>query len=328
MIEVNVIWFQSQAEHTERQIKQQFEKLHQFLRDEEEATITALREEEEQKKQMMKEKLEEMNRHISALSHTIKDTEEMMKANDVCFLKVWFQIIHWLIDWLMMDWVLDDKWCVCSAGVSSHDGKVSDLLVSLVSLLLKVKSLQFWSWMFFQSPDLTAGSTDAFWSFDSCATILGQPALQSLEEDAGHRPKQWVWRRSVLLHIHWKWCMREYLQISALCVNNQMSYYTKMSRKQEKNNFAPHDIYSYSDTADLSSVWLIIKSKIFTVTTLTVIRGKYLMCLINRTSVIIHNNLCTVTLRVKDEGFSSIKTISEIQLWIIVVFQYIRKCLV
>ncbi|XP_073691479.1 E3 ubiquitin-protein ligase TRIM35-like [Garra rufa] len=77
----------SQAEHTERQIKQQFEKLHQFLRDEEEATITALREEEEQKKQMMKEKLEEMNRHISALSHTIKDMKEMMKASDVCFLK-------------------------------------------------------------------------------------------------------------------------------------------------------------------------------------------------------------------------------------------------
>ncbi|XP_050984129.1 E3 ubiquitin-protein ligase TRIM35 isoform X1 [Labeo rohita] len=77
----------SQAEHTERQIKEEFEKLHQFLRDEEEATITALREEEEQKNRMMKEKLEEMNRHISALSHTIKDTEEMMKANDVCFLK-------------------------------------------------------------------------------------------------------------------------------------------------------------------------------------------------------------------------------------------------
>ncbi|XDV11922.1 hypothetical protein PO909_000711 [Leuciscus waleckii] len=36
---------------------------------------------------MMKEKLEEMNTQISALSHTIKDMEEMMKANDVCFLK-------------------------------------------------------------------------------------------------------------------------------------------------------------------------------------------------------------------------------------------------
>ncbi|XP_026076914.1 tripartite motif-containing protein 35-like [Carassius auratus] len=77
----------SQADHTERQIKQQFETLHQFLRDEEEATITALREEEEEKKQMMKEKLEEMNTHISALSHTIKDMEEMMKDSDVCFLK-------------------------------------------------------------------------------------------------------------------------------------------------------------------------------------------------------------------------------------------------
>ncbi|XP_048012559.1 nuclear factor 7, ovary-like [Megalobrama amblycephala] len=78
---------ESQAEQTECQIKEEFEKLHQFLRDEEEATITALREEEEQKKQKMKEKLEEMNRHISSLSHTIKDMEEMMKANDVSFLK-------------------------------------------------------------------------------------------------------------------------------------------------------------------------------------------------------------------------------------------------
>ncbi|XP_043092469.1 nuclear factor 7, brain-like [Puntigrus tetrazona] len=76
-----------QAESAEHQIKQQFEKLHQFLRDEEEATIAALREEEEQKEEMMKEKLEEINRHISALLETISDTEEMMKASDVCFLK-------------------------------------------------------------------------------------------------------------------------------------------------------------------------------------------------------------------------------------------------
>ncbi|XP_042590395.1 E3 ubiquitin-protein ligase TRIM35-like [Cyprinus carpio] len=85
--EKTVQHIKSQADQTEHQIKQQFEKLHQFLRDEEEATITALREEEEQKKQMMKEKLEEINTHISALSHTIKDTEEMMRASDVCFLK-------------------------------------------------------------------------------------------------------------------------------------------------------------------------------------------------------------------------------------------------
>ncbi|XP_052393797.1 zinc-binding protein A33 [Carassius gibelio] len=85
--EKTVQHIKSQADHTERQIKQQFEKLHQFLRDEEAATVTALREEEEQKKKMMEEKLEEINTHISALSHTIKDTEEMMKDSDLCFLK-------------------------------------------------------------------------------------------------------------------------------------------------------------------------------------------------------------------------------------------------
>ncbi|XP_067237261.1 nuclear factor 7, ovary-like [Chanodichthys erythropterus] len=85
--EKTVEHIKSQAEHTEHQIKHQFEKIHQFLRDEEEATITALREEEKQKKQMMKEKLEEINRHISALSHTIKYMEDMMKANDVFFLE-------------------------------------------------------------------------------------------------------------------------------------------------------------------------------------------------------------------------------------------------
>uniref|UniRef100_A0A671RS79 Nuclear factor 7, ovary-like n=1 Tax=Sinocyclocheilus anshuiensis TaxID=1608454 RepID=A0A671RS79_9TELE len=85
--EKTVQHIKSQADHTEHQIKQQFEKLHQFLRDEEEATITALREEEEQKKQMMEEKLEEINSLISAVSYSIKDMEEMMKASDVCFLK-------------------------------------------------------------------------------------------------------------------------------------------------------------------------------------------------------------------------------------------------
>uniref|UniRef100_A0AAX7UAP2 B30.2/SPRY domain-containing protein n=1 Tax=Astatotilapia calliptera TaxID=8154 RepID=A0AAX7UAP2_ASTCA len=48
-----------QARHTERQIKEQFKKLHQFLAEEEEARLAALREEEEQKSGMMKEKMEE-----------------------------------------------------------------------------------------------------------------------------------------------------------------------------------------------------------------------------------------------------------------------------
>ncbi|MCI4378155.1 hypothetical protein PGIGA_G00212760 [Pangasianodon gigas] len=76
-----------QAQHTERQIKEEFEKLHQFLRDEEAARIAALREEEEQKSQMMKEKIKKLSRDISSLSDTISTIEEEMRADDVLFLQ-------------------------------------------------------------------------------------------------------------------------------------------------------------------------------------------------------------------------------------------------
>ncbi|XP_063069937.1 zinc-binding protein A33-like [Engraulis encrasicolus] len=78
----------TQAVNTERQIKLEFEKLHQFLRDEEAARIAALREEEEQKSQMIKEKIEKMSREISSLSDTIRAIEEEMGADDVTFLQV------------------------------------------------------------------------------------------------------------------------------------------------------------------------------------------------------------------------------------------------
>ncbi|KAI3369196.1 hypothetical protein L3Q82_007433 [Scortum barcoo] len=75
-----------QARHTERQIKEQFKKLHQFLEEEEEARMAALREEEEQKSQMMKEKMEALSREIAALSDTVRATEEELRAEDVSFL--------------------------------------------------------------------------------------------------------------------------------------------------------------------------------------------------------------------------------------------------
>ena len=80
--------FQTQAQHTEKMIKEEFEKLHQFLRDEEAARTVTLREEEEQKGQMMKEKIEKMSREISSLSDTIRAIEEEMGADDITFLQV------------------------------------------------------------------------------------------------------------------------------------------------------------------------------------------------------------------------------------------------
>uniref|UniRef100_A0A4W5JD65 Uncharacterized protein n=1 Tax=Hucho hucho TaxID=62062 RepID=A0A4W5JD65_9TELE len=77
-----------QAQRTEEQIKKEFEKLHQFLREEEEARIAALKEEEEQKSQKMKEKIEQMDREISSLSDPIRAIEGELKDEDISFLQV------------------------------------------------------------------------------------------------------------------------------------------------------------------------------------------------------------------------------------------------
>ncbi|XP_029611105.1 E3 ubiquitin/ISG15 ligase TRIM25-like [Salmo trutta] len=82
------------AQHTEMVIKADFQKLHQFLQEEEEVRIAVLREEEEQKSQVMKEKIEEMNREISSLSDTIRALEEELRAEDISFLKNYKAIVR------------------------------------------------------------------------------------------------------------------------------------------------------------------------------------------------------------------------------------------
>ncbi|XP_067442139.1 E3 ubiquitin-protein ligase TRIM35-like [Thunnus thynnus] len=76
-----------QARDTERKIKKQFKKLHQFLQEEEEARIAVLREEKKQKSKVIKEKIETLSREIAALSDTIRTTEEELRAEDVSFLQ-------------------------------------------------------------------------------------------------------------------------------------------------------------------------------------------------------------------------------------------------
>ncbi|XP_008273823.1 zinc-binding protein A33-like [Stegastes partitus] len=76
-----------QARLTERQIKKQFKKLHQFLADEEEARVAALKKEEEQKSGRIKEKMEALITEIAALSDTVRATEEELRAEDISFLQ-------------------------------------------------------------------------------------------------------------------------------------------------------------------------------------------------------------------------------------------------
>lgn len=76
----------AQARNTERRIREQFRKLRQFLDDEEEARIAALRDEEERKSRVVKKKLEVLNREIAALSDTVRATDEELNAEDIAFL--------------------------------------------------------------------------------------------------------------------------------------------------------------------------------------------------------------------------------------------------
>ncbi|KAI2666025.1 Zinc-binding protein A33 [Labeo rohita] len=77
----------SQAENTERKIREEFEALHQFLRDEEASRLSMLKQEKEEKRQMMNDKIEDLENDITSLSNIIRTVEQEMRSQDVPFLK-------------------------------------------------------------------------------------------------------------------------------------------------------------------------------------------------------------------------------------------------
>ncbi|XP_037633113.1 zinc-binding protein A33-like [Sebastes umbrosus] len=71
---------------TERQIRAEFNKLHQFLKEEEESRLAALREEEEQKGKTISREMKMIQEHISSLSASISAVEEDLQKHNVPFL--------------------------------------------------------------------------------------------------------------------------------------------------------------------------------------------------------------------------------------------------
>ncbi|XP_014042605.2 zinc-binding protein A33 [Salmo salar] len=76
-----------QTQRAERQIKEEFEKLHCFLREEEVERLAALKEEEEEKNKRIKERVDEISVIMSSLSDTIMAVEEKLAVDDVSFLQ-------------------------------------------------------------------------------------------------------------------------------------------------------------------------------------------------------------------------------------------------
>ncbi|XP_056627525.1 E3 ubiquitin-protein ligase TRIM39 [Triplophysa dalaica] len=76
-----------QAQNTLRLIKENFEKLHQFLHDEEISMLRALGEEEEQKSEKMTEMMDRLTDEIMTLQEAIRSKEEAMNEDELQFLR-------------------------------------------------------------------------------------------------------------------------------------------------------------------------------------------------------------------------------------------------
>ncbi|XP_072406015.1 zinc-binding protein A33-like [Chiloscyllium punctatum] len=73
---------QDQGVKTEKQIKIEFEKLHQFLREEERIMLEDLKLEKEKHSQEMKERIAKITEEISSLSITVQDIEQELREQD------------------------------------------------------------------------------------------------------------------------------------------------------------------------------------------------------------------------------------------------------
>lgn len=89
---VSFIWLyvppQNQAAENEEAIREEFDKLHKFLVEEERHRLKVLRQEEEVKKQVMSEKLKTLTEEIQNLSANVGDIEMALKEKDLPFLMV------------------------------------------------------------------------------------------------------------------------------------------------------------------------------------------------------------------------------------------------
>ncbi|KAM4614796.1 E3 ubiquitin-protein ligase TRIM35 isoform 1-T2 [Polymixia lowei] len=84
--EDSVTYIQLQARFVERRTREEFEKLHRFLKDEEEARMEALKEEEEEKCRTMGRMMMNLTGNITYLSESIRALEEEMALEDISVL--------------------------------------------------------------------------------------------------------------------------------------------------------------------------------------------------------------------------------------------------
>ncbi|XP_051982785.1 E3 ubiquitin-protein ligase TRIM35-like [Xyrauchen texanus] len=90
-------YIQNQAQQTDRRIREEFKKLHQFLKKEEESRIADLNKEEKEKKGQMERR---MKVRIQSLSGAVREVKNAMKDDDITFLQNYYSIMKRIEDTL------------------------------------------------------------------------------------------------------------------------------------------------------------------------------------------------------------------------------------
>lgn len=85
---ISLFALQNQTQATERQIREAFEQMREFLGKEESTRLGALQQESEEKKELVKKKTDSISSCILTFSHAVIAIENEMASNDALFLKV------------------------------------------------------------------------------------------------------------------------------------------------------------------------------------------------------------------------------------------------
>lgn len=88
MLPYSVHAHQKQTQATEKQIREEFEQLREFLLKEETARLAALQREDEEKKELVRKKSESITSSILTVSHAVIAVENEIASSDALFLMV------------------------------------------------------------------------------------------------------------------------------------------------------------------------------------------------------------------------------------------------
>ncbi|XP_064414811.1 zinc-binding protein A33-like [Latimeria chalumnae] len=188
----NLLNIHDEADKTEKQIKEDFVKLHQFLHEEETNLLADLKQEEEEKAQKMRAMEESIVQDLTSVSKIIKDIQQKMDEEDQIFLMTLQDIRERIKEYA--DYKPREPEAVSAAIIDAYK-YTDDLLYRVWKKMLKIINRVTVTLdpntahpQLTLSENLTAVTREETWRedlpdnperFDSCPSVLGSEGFTS-----------------------------------------------------------------------------------------------------------------------------------------------------